>query len=51
MFENNDRAYRPNFDVNATENEEVDFAIKSPAGPFGFGSAVELDNTQVYESC
>ena len=24
MFENNDRAYRPNFDVNATENEEVD---------------------------
>ena len=43
-------AFRPNFDINATEgeiNEEVEFAIKSPAGPFGFGSAVELDNTQV----
>ena len=42
--------FRPNFDVNATEgeiNEEVEFAIKSPAGPFGFGSAVELDNDQV----
>ena len=42
--------FRPNFDVNATEgdvNEEVEFAIKTPAGPFGFGSAVELDNDQV----
>ena len=44
--------FRPNFDVNATEgdvNDEVEFAIKTPAGPFGFGSAVELDNDQVGE--
>ena len=48
----NTTATRPNFDLNATEgeNDEVDFAIETPAGPFGFGSAVELDNTQVYES-
>ena len=42
--------FRPNFDLNATEgdvNDEVEFAIKSPAGPFGFGSAVQLDDTQV----
>ena len=42
--------FRPNFDLNATEgdvNDEVEFAIKSPAGPFGFGSGVKLDNTQV----
>ena len=42
--------FRPNFDLNATEgdvNDEVEFAIKSPAGPFGFGSAVQLDDSQV----
>jgi len=41
--------YWPNFDLNATEgdvNDEVEFAIKSPAGPFGFGSAVQLDDSQ-----
>jgi len=40
--------YWPNFDLNATEgeNDEVDFAIETPAGPFGFGSGVKLDNTQ-----
>ena len=45
----NTTATRPNFDINATEgeNDEVDFAIETPAGPFGFGSGVKLDNTQV----
>ena len=45
-------ATRPNFDINATEgeNDEVDFAIETPAGPFGFGSGVKLDNTQVGRS-
>ena len=45
-------ATRPNFDLNATEgeNDEVDFAIETPAGPFGFGSGVKLDNTQVGRS-
>ena len=36
----------PNFDVNATENNELDKFDKTQQGPFGFGKAVGLDGTQ-----